>query len=72
MFDTPQKNRAEYNIDHNSPSLLSKLPALVIKGSGHDVAQPLNREDAVLSKRVTGAYALSPKLIKQFRLEDKI
>ena len=53
------------------PSNLSKLPALVIKGQGNDV-QPLDKNNKILSKRQTVAYALSPKLIKNLRLEDRI
>ena len=49
--------------DSSRASRMTKLPGLVIKGSGNE-EQPLNMSSRTLRKITTTGYALSPKLIR--------
>ena len=71
LYATPENGTR--SLIHGEESIGGpKLPALVIKGSNNDVEQPLDHQDRTLRNIGTAAYALSPKIIKQARLEDKI
>ena len=47
------------------------LPGLVIKGQGESL-MPLSDRDKKLGQHATSAYALSPKLVKQLKIDDKL
>mmetsp|Transcript_21465 Transcript_21465/g.26398 ORF Transcript_21465/g.26398 Transcript_21465/m.26398 type:complete len:108 (+) Transcript_21465:44-367(+) len=69
--DTSARQMTSQNGDSSRVSKETKLPGLVIKGQGNE-SQPLNVFDKTLRKKTTVAYALSPKLIRQLRIEEKV
>ena len=54
-----------------SGSAFPKLPGLVIKGQG-DNRMPVSNRDKKLAQQETSAYALSPKMVQQLRIEEKL
>ena len=57
------EQKKTFRDDSSRASKMTKLPGLVIKGSGNE-EQPLNLTNRTLRKKTTTAYALSPKLIR--------
>ena len=49
-----------------------KLPGLVIKGQGNERQPISSRGEKAFRNSTTSAYALSPKLVKQLKLEEKM
>ena len=67
-ISNPKKSIAD---DSSRASRMTRLPGLVIKGQGNE-EQPLNMTNRRLRQETTKAYALSPKLIRQLRIEEKV